>query len=115
MAKRTSVRRFNTEEVQGEGSYVILSSLKVDEVRELRKKGKDEDFDAFEGGIALLTQHILKWDWVGDDGKPLPLPKDDPTVVGQLTHEEADFLSDLLIQAGSKNSGSRPPKSSGQA
>lgn len=114
MAKRTSVRKFSTEEVQGEGSYVILSSLTVNEVRELRKKGKDEDFDAFEGGIDLLTAHILKWDWVDNEGKPLPLPKNDPTVVGQLTHEEADFLSDLLIAAGSKNSGSSSPPPSGQ-
>lgn len=113
MAKRTSVRKFNTEEVQGEGSYVILSSLKIDEIRELRKASKDDKYDIFEGGLEMLEKHILKYNWVGDDGKPLPLPKNDPSVIGQLTHEETEFLSSLLIEAGSKNSESGSPKPSG--
>lgn len=106
MARRTSVRKHSSEEVQGEGSFVVLSSLKVDEVRALRKADKDDkDFDAFEGGMKILAQHIVDWDWVDDDGTLLPLPKESPDVVGQLTNEEADFLSELLTTSSvaSKN------------
>lgn len=103
MPKRVSVRRFETDEVQGEGSYVVLTSLKVKEVRWLRQQSKDKDFDAFEGGLKLLVQHILKWNWVDDHGEALPLPSVDPSVVDNLTNDEADYLSELLIDAESKN------------
>lgn len=103
MAKRISVRKFDTEKVQGEGSYAILSSLKVDEVRKLRIQGKDPEFDAFEGGMELLAEHIVEYNWVDDEGELLPLPSEDPTVIGKLTHAEADYLADLMIGASSKN------------
>lgn len=107
MARRTSVRRYDTEEVQGEGSFVVLSSMKVKEVRALRlaskqakAAGEDDGDAAFEGGLKILADHIVDWDWVDDGDKPLPLPKDDPNVVDELTNDEADFLSDLLTDGG---------------
>jgi len=96
MAKRVSVIKYNTDEVQGEGSFVVLSALKVKEIRELRQQGKKKGFDAFEGGIQLLAQHVVDWDWVDDEGEPLPLPKSDLGVVDLLTNDEAELLSILL-------------------
>ncbi len=97
MAKRVSVVKYETDEVQGEGSYVVLSALKVKEIRALRQKGKDDETDAFEGGLEILAKHVVDWNWVDDDGKPLDLPKDNSDVIDELTNEEAELLSELLI------------------
>jgi len=99
MPKRKSVRRFPCDDVQGEGSYIVLAAIKVKQVREMRKKAKDPEFDDFEGGVALLAEHILSWNFVDDEGNPLPLPKDDPTVIDELTNEESEFIVDLLLSA----------------
>lgn len=109
MARRVSVVKHDTEEVQGEGSYVVLSALKVKEIRVLRQQAKSEGedkgaVDPFEGGLEILSAHIIDWNWVDDDGDLLPLPKDSPDVVGELTNDEAEFLSNLLTGDGeSKN------------
>lgn len=97
MAKRRSVRRHKSDEVQGEGSFVVTTAVKVKEIREIRKHSEDPDFDDFEGGIGLLAKHIVKWDWVNDEGDPLPCPKDDPSVIDELTNEESAYLVGLLM------------------
>lgn len=102
MSKRRSVQKHPCDKVQGEGSYVILSAVKVREIRILRKMGDDPDFDEFEGGIKLLARHIVDWNWVDDEGKPLPKPKEDAEVIDELTNEESEFLVGLLI-GSSKN------------
>lgn len=101
MAKRTTVRTHKTDEIQGEGSFVMTTSVKVKEIRAARAAADAEDSDGFEDGLRMLSDHIVDWDWVDDDGKDLPTPKDDPDVIGELTNEEAEFLAHLLI--GSKN------------
>lgn len=97
MAKRRSVVTHKSDEVQGEGSFVVTTAVKVKEIRQIRKHAKDTDFDEFEGGIALLAKHVIKWNWVDDEGKPLPCPKDDPKVIDELTNEESEFLVGLLM------------------
>jgi len=119
MAKRRSITKHDSSEVQGEGSFVVLSGVKVKEMREARKQSRrariararrdaelennplaevpedDEDLE-FEGGIQMLTAHIVDWNWVDDDGNPLPLPKERPNVVDELTNEESEFLVEIL-------------------
>jgi len=110
MAKRVSVIKHDTEVVQGEGSFVTMTALKVSEVRVLRKMSKSEakDSDGFDEGLALIAAHVIDWDWVDDNGNELPLPAVDPSVMDLLTHQEADVLSDLLTgDAESKNSESK--------
>lgn len=97
MAKRTSVVTHKSDEVQGEGSFVVTTAVKVKEIRQIRKNATDPKYDDFEGGIGLLAAHIVKWNWVSDEGKPLPCPKDDPKVIDELTNEESEFLVGLLM------------------
>ncbi len=107
MPKRQSVKRHSTVEVQGEGSYVILTSVKVREIRELRKvigddpedvkKLDENEIDKFEEGLNLVTRHIKEWNWVDDNDVAMPLPKDDPATVDELTSEETEFLTGLLM------------------
>jgi len=105
MPKRQSVKTHKSDEVQGEGSFVVTTAVKVKEIREIRKHAADPEFDDFEGGIALLAQHIVKWNWQDDEGKDLPCPKDDPKVIDDLTNEESEFLVGLLMgeKGSSKN------------
>jgi hypothetical protein len=95
--KRQSVKRHKSDEVQGEGSFVVTTAVKVREIRQIRKHAGDEDFNAFEGGIALLSKHVVKWNWVDDEGNPLPCPKEDPKVIDELTNEESEYLVGLLM------------------
>ena len=97
MPKRQSVKKHDTSKVQGEDSYVVLTAVKVKEIRKIRKLAKTEDFDEFEGGVSLLARHVVGWNWVDDDGEPLPIPKDNPEVIDELTDEESKFLVDLMM------------------
>lgn len=121
MPKRQSVKRHETDEVQGEGSYVVLTGVKIREIRKVRREGRKadrakaklaaeiqedptrelteeelKDYE-FEGGISLLASHIIEWNWVDDEGTPLSLPKDDSEVTDELTNDETEFLMDLLM------------------
>ncbi len=100
MPKRQNIRRFPSEAVQGEGSWVEVSRLTVGEAREADRLRNDPGVDSFEAVSGIYQNHVRAWNWVDDDGKPLPLPKDDPGVVDKLTDQEFAFLGDCL--AGSE-------------
>ena len=101
MAKRGNVTKYPTLELQGEDSYVVLKAVKVSEIRAARKASETEpDFDDFEGGIEMARKHVVGWNWVGDDGNPLPLPKDEPKVMSELTTDEITFIVNLLVGGG---------------
>lgn len=91
--KRRRVVRHASNEVQGEGSWVIVAALTVAEMRAFRKRADEEDFDAFELGVEVLKTHVYTWNWVDDDGEPFPQPEDDSSVIDLLTDDEVDFLS----------------------
>ena len=97
MPKRQSVKTHKSDEVQGVGSFVVTTEVKVKEIRVLRKRAADPDLDAFEEGIKLLAKHVVKWNWVDDEGKPLPSPKDNLEVMDDLTDGESQYLTNLLI------------------
>lgn len=85
-------RRFETPGVQGDDSYVVVTLPTVGEVQpivELAAAGHD----TFGAKRAVVTDHVIKWNWVGDDGRPLPLPVD----VDLLTTDEYELLTDLLF------------------
>lgn len=95
--QRQTVKKIDSVEVQGEGSYVVLTGVKVSEMRKMRKSAEDKDFDHFQGGLDLIAKHIQDWNWVDDDGNPLALPANNPEVIDDLTDEESKFLAGLLI------------------
>lgn len=108
MPQRKSVVRVDTEEFQGEGSFVTIVALKVREIREYRKQADAKElneetgemepsFDAFEGGVDMLKTHIKEWNWVDDDGNPLDQVPANPEVVDEITNAESEFLANLLL------------------
>lgn len=99
MSKRQNVRRIQTPKLQGEGSFVEFKRFTYGESKAVRaangEHGGDSEWEQAES-TRLLGEHLISWSWVDDDGAPLPLPKDDPTVVDLLTDEELGFLMDLF-------------------
>jgi len=129
MAKRVSSRKRDSEKVQGEGSWVELTGLKVKEMKAQRVRAEAErnklrdynkklkkhkklqaedpeledmepyetDFDYLIEGIKSLRGHVLDWDWVDDEGSPLPKPQENPEVFDELTDDELTFLIDEMM------------------
>ncbi len=97
MAKRRAQRRINSDEVQGKGSWVLVSALTVKEARTMRKQAEDENFDSFGSGLDLVKAHVLDWNWVDDEDESMPSPRTEPDIVDELTIEEAEFLANALL------------------
>jgi len=93
MVKRRGAQfTVDAESVQGnEGATVTFSALKVREWREYRTTEMTD--------IDLVRAHVVAWSGiVGDDGKELPSPADEPTVIDELYMHEQAALARLLWQ-----------------
>jgi hypothetical protein len=106
MPKRQNTRTIQTPDLQGEDSFVVMRRLTVGEVRALRKKARTitKDDDQVEVSIEIssdtLADCVLKWNWVDDNGEPLPQPHHNVDVFDILTDEEFGFLGDTLLGTG---------------
>jgi len=97
MPKRLGLRRVSCESVQGEGSWVELDDLTVKEFKEIRRKAKSEDYDDVGASMDLIEKHIVGWNWVDYNDKPLPIPSMYPAIVDTLTLKEMTFLANALL------------------
>lgn len=94
MAKKTKLFRYESDEVQGEGSFVTMRKPSWGMMRRATAEmdGKTEA----EAGLAMMSELlpglITAWNWTDVDGELLPLPKDHPEVIDDLEVEEAMFL-----------------------
>ena len=87
-------KRVDSSEVQGEGSYVLIQAPTLEDVRsgkipEIPGKMANLEYTAF-----LLGRLVKKWNWVDDDGEPLPEPSEE--VIANLPYAELKFLADAL-------------------
>jgi hypothetical protein len=117
VAERKGFVRVDSSEVQGEGSFALVRKLSYEQkrmaTRMVAKANKGvlpSNVDAMSGmevgteflddndefTRSLLVENVLQWNWVDFDGKPLPLPKDDPDVIARLTDEEVEFLAKTI-------------------
>lgn len=96
MSERQATRRVPSESVQGEGSFVVFAKMKWGEAKKIRAQAKDPEVDETEFMQDCLVKYIKDWDWVDDDGNRLPVPKDDPGVIDELTAQEIKFLSEAF-------------------
>jgi hypothetical protein len=128
MAQRQGLVRVDSHEVQGEGSFVVVRKIGYAQKQAASRMlaeacgGKlptnaaaaETGFEASTEFLQsndrftqdLLTENVVAWNWVDDEGQALPLPKDGG-VVEQLTDEEVTFLVRTiqggLSQADEKN------------
>lgn len=94
MAKKTRLFRYDSEAVQGEGSFVTMRKPSWGMMRKATAEMADKSEQ--EAGLAmmgeLLPGLITAWNWTDVEGELLPLPKDRPEVIDDLEVEEAMFL-----------------------
>ena len=95
MAKR-QLQRIDTSSVQGEGSYIILR-VSWGDVMRLRHRAVSGEFDEEADTQAILSQSIVEWNWVDDNGELLPLPREDADVIDQLLLSEINFLVSAIL------------------
>jgi hypothetical protein len=100
MAKRNSTKQVDSEAVQGEGSHVVLRRVKVGAWRKLKERTAELKADNFAIDLETIQDHVIEWDWVDDDGKPLPLPSDGSIDDLDLTIEEKSFLIGAIFGPG---------------
>lgn len=104
MPERKRTRKFASDEVQGEGSWVTATTMTVAGQRKVLtalaavkgKEGLEATLANFEVGVKVIKTHVKTWNWVDDDGKPFLQPKDDPEVLEHLTDQEVKFLSECI-------------------
>lgn len=104
MAQRQNIVTYDSAEVQGEGSWV-----KVRQITHGESKRMLREYGAFMGkGVqdvppekieemqaqndALIARNVIEWNWVDEDGDPLPLPQKSPEVLDDLTESETKFI-----------------------
>lgn len=97
MAQRQFLYQYDSAAVQGEGSYVKLRALKWGDSKKLAAR---RDAMSQEEQVLLheemIREHVVEWNWVDYDGNPLPLPKENPQILDDMTNEEMTFLSECL-------------------
>ncbi len=94
MPQRQNVKTVQSEAVQGADSWIKLRSMTVGEAKQLMVEGDDQA-----RGIAALGKVISGWNWVDDNGAPLPQVSDDPTVIDRLTNDEIQFILGAITAA----------------
>jgi len=85
-----SQRKVDSTEIQGEGSFIVIRTPTLGDVRILWDRGIDEPSKEF--SYEMLKLLVIEWNWVGDDGAPLPNPKDHPEAIENLPIHELVFL-----------------------
>lgn len=94
MPERKATIRVSSEEVQGDESFVLLRRLKVRDARKAADAAKEKKDDTV--NLEILATSIIEWNWVDDDGKPMPLPGGKAEALDELTDQELAFLVDSL-------------------
>jgi len=112
MPERLSTRTFDASSVQGDGATLILRGATVGEVLNNRRsvearntwryrlgrwlgrlfRKRPSESVQMRDNMAYYARFVRAWNWVGDDGEPLPVPGDDPSVIERLTTEEMAFV-----------------------
>jgi hypothetical protein len=100
--KHKKYKRVPSDEVQGEGSFVLLRSPGFSDLQglgDLSNLGEDEG-QAIHAVVPMLARLVADWDWVDDEDNPLPKPSEQPEVIDGLTFQEQKFLVDALDLGG---------------
>lgn len=89
-------RKIESDEVQGEGSWIIVRSPNFEDLGEFDPT-QMEDMEtnpevAKEFGFSIAGKMVEDWNWVGDDDRPLPKPKTLDNPMSVLSMPEMMFI-----------------------
>lgn len=96
MPKRlTATRKVKTDEVQSKGSWVLFKAVTWGETTKLAATPDDIEPENAAGNIlTFLTEKVLDWNWVDEEGEALLLPISGDGWMDALTKEEVTYLMD---------------------
>lgn len=98
--RRPAVVRIDASSVQGEGAWIEWRRMTYGERKDALEKwlALEEGPERVAFVESLLYDHLSGWNFVDEQGQPLPLPKS-AADEGVLYVEEVDFLYDTLRRA----------------
>ncbi len=136
MPERIGTVRYDTEDVQGVGSWVEMAALTWGEAMDIRQRVEDESrlFPTLLArirailawvGFAKLSsalereqrvvrwalQRVIAWNWVDSGGNPLPLPSEQRDITYRITLAEAQCI--VACANGNRRSAERKNSSTG--
>jgi hypothetical protein len=83
----------------GEDSWVVLRHIKYARALEVMRLLEDEDLTDLEQEEimgAVVTEAVVAWNWVDEDGEPLKTPREG-LELGDLYTHEIQFLVDQIL------------------
>ena len=89
MPQRLNQATHKSDEVQGEGSFVVLRRQTLGE--ETKHVALVRQGEVREAARSAILACVLDWNWVDDEGRPLPLPSKGLDL-DLLTDDEVGFL-----------------------
>ena len=100
MAQRVTTRKVLSDEVQGEGSWVMLRALPYGMVTRRAKIDQADMDQVLAFNQEFLAEVVVDWNWVDDQGAPLSIPAN----VEQLVIPEFEFIARAagLVEGGAK-------------
>ncbi len=106
MPSRQNVKQVPSDEVQGEGSWIKVRPYTVAQhnrrvglLRRAQAAETEAETQAVEAELwALFAEVVVGWNWVDDEGKPLPKPSD-TGVYELLTMPEMQFIGNAVQEA----------------
>lgn len=112
MAQRLNIKHIPSDDVQGEGSSVKIRALTVAQYKRrlsLLQDAQKGASDASEQAMReLFAEVVVAWDWVDDEGKPLPSPSL-PSTYELLTMPELMWLGQALQDASTLDAQKKMP------
>lgn len=104
MAKRQGVRKIDSSDVMGPGSYVKVRPIPYKDSRAALDVGDDVGAGAKADMVTdLIVGALVEWDWVDYGGEPLLLPKTTEEMAEILNTDEVKFLSGELIGSAERS------------
>lgn len=104
MPKRSNVLKLATP-IQGDDAYAIVRQPTYGEMRAMIRENADTinngvKVNAVEENLQLMAnvvkKYVIQWNWVYEDGTPMPFPASKPEIVDELTSGEVKALCDLI-------------------
>jgi hypothetical protein len=86
--------KIDSEEVQGEDSYVVIRRPTWNDFEAAMNGEEPGEVSNVQVGKSVIVNLVEDWNWVDDDDEPLPSPT--PKLVAGLPFEELNFLIDKI-------------------
>ena len=92
------LKRIDSADVQGDGSYVMMKAPTIGDIRDGALPDTTDRAANMDFAVNLLGKLVKEWNWVDDNGDPLPQPNED--LINGLPYAEIKFLMDALDLEG---------------